>query len=247
MRDRGDRRVSRLRQPICWMAIMCTVWGMGVVQAVAHQRDFPFTYDWFQPSPGEKEIEPGTHWRPGGGSFEQQIEFEYGVNRRFMVAPYLVFNRAAGQELRYSAFKVETRWQLGNFADGRILPGLYLEYEQPSGEAGEMEGKVILSRYDRSGGDLSLNLVTEQTLKSGIPIRATYSFGYARPLGASRFRPRAGLECVRDIDEGRVDIGPVLGFSPGGATWMVAGCGFPVSHGNRGGPDLRLLMEYEWR
>jgi len=214
--------------------------------AHSHERDFPFTYDWMQPSQGEKEIELQSRYRTDGSSFEQQLEFEYGISSRFMVAPYVVFNRQRDDSLRYSAFKIEARYQPGSYATGKILPGFYAEYEKPSGEHGEVEGKIILSRYDRAGGDLSVNLITERALESDARSRYTYSFGYARPLSSGRYRARLGVEAVRDIDDGRVNAGPTLAFSPASKTWAVVGYGFPVNQAGRNSGVLRFLLEYEW-
>src|SRR5688572_29537114 len=70
--------------------------AMGIMRchpAEAHRRDFPFTVDWKQPSKGEKELELHTRYRGRNNSLQQQIEFEYGITDRWMVAPYLVFEK----------------------------------------------------------------------------------------------------------------------------------------------------------
>jgi hypothetical protein len=223
---------------------------LGASGASAHRRDFPVTYDWHQPLKGEKEIESHTDYRWSDKTWEQQLEFEYGVTSRFMVAPYLVYAKEPGGSLRYDAFKLETRYQLGNEATGKVLPGLYLEFEKPKGEKLEIEGKIILSTFTDRGEDWSLNLVTERSTEHGAKQLYTYSAGYARPLGHGRSAPRGGFELVRDIDDGRLNFGPVFGIAPRvqGTASMAAliGYGFPLDHrgGNKG--ELRLLVEYEW-
>ena len=234
-----------------WLRLVSRCLGVaaGLVAASpgaqAHRRDFPFTYDWFQAARGEKEIELQSLYLAQDDTFQQQVEFEYGVTDRFMLAPYLVFERGDGEGWHYDAFKLESRYQLGTYQPGRILPGLYLEYEKPHDEAAEIEGKLILSRYNRDGGDLSLNLITERSLESSATSRYTYSFGYSRPL-LNRFRLRGGGEWIRNLDDGRVNAGPVLGFAPASQTFVTAGYGFPVNHSGENGGEIRLLLEYEW-
>jgi hypothetical protein len=219
-----------------------TAW---IAPAQAHRRDFPFTYDWHQPAKGEKEIESHTDFRRSDGFVQQAMEFEYGITDRFMLAPYIQYEKDRGEGLHYDSWKVESRYQLGKFRRGKILPGLYAEYEKPKDEKAELEFKVILSRYDKRGGDLSLNLITEHSLESGAAWEKEYSFGYARPLGHSRYEPRVGFEWIHHITDRRINAGPTLAFAPTQNTWLVGGLAFPLtSRGNR--VEYRLLAEYEW-
>src|SRR4028119_2195792 len=90
-------------------SVLGGVWGGP--EAQAHRRDFPYTYDWMQPSKGEKELELKSRYRGRNNSFRQEIEFEYGITDRFMIAPYLEFQKQAGDSnLRYTAAKLETRY-----------------------------------------------------------------------------------------------------------------------------------------
>ena len=99
-------------------------------------------------------------------TFEQELE--YRISDRLAIAPYIVFERKWGGQLKYHEWKVESRYQLGKYKTGLILPELYLEYAQERGEKGEKElqAKVILSRYDKNGGNMSLNLIAERVLNS---------------------------------------------------------------------------------
>jgi hypothetical protein len=220
---------------------------LGSQEAQAHRRDFPFTYDWKQPSKGEKEIELKSRYRGRNDSFRQELEFEYGITDRWMIAPYLEFEKEAGGSLEYTAWKLESRYQFGKFKTGKILPGVYLEYINPKDEKDEVEAKLILSRYDRHGGDLSLNLIAERSLEDGSKWEKEYSFGYARPIGKNRYDTRAGFEWIHYLEDKYINAGPVFGFAPTGNTWVVAGYAFPIkgrNDGNRG--EFRLIAEYEW-
>ena len=228
------------------IALVVLSGGLSNEDAQAHRRDFPFTYDWMQPSQGEKEIEPQTLYRRGDHAFEQQIEFEYGFTDRFMIAPYVVLEKGSGGSLKYAAWKLESRYQLGQYKEGKILTGLYMEAEKPKGEKLEVEGKLIFSRYDKQGGNLSLNLIGEKSLESGSNLLTTFSMGYARPLGKGSHDRRGGFELMRDLDDKHISAGPVFGMELGRHVNFVAGYGFPITKRNVNKGELRLLAEYEW-
>ena len=229
--------------------------GIFAEEAEASRRDFPYTYDWRQPVKGEKEIELKSRYRGRNSSFQQQVEFEYGVSDRLMISPYLVFEKeGAGDAFKFTEWKLESRYQLGEYKTGVVLPGLYLEYVGVKDGADEVEGKLILSRYGKDGSDLSFNYVVERELKSGAEFENAYSVGYARPLGKrgdtkgflAKRNVRAGAEWIHNLSSGRINAGPVLGFAPTDKTWIVAGWALPVN--SRGGnkSELRLIAAYEW-
>ena len=212
-------------------------------QAQPHRRDFPFTYDWYQPGKGEKELELKSRHRGRDASFQQQIEFEYGISDRLMIAPYVVFERGRGENLRYAEVKLESRYQLGKFKTNRVLPSLYLEYARPRRGASVVEGKLILSRFNKRGDDLSLNLIAERELESGAKIERQYSIGYARDLGKKG--ARIGGEWIHNLADKRINAGPTIAFSATKDIWLVTGYAFAITkRDNRG--EFRLNLEYEW-
>jgi len=229
--------------PSLTVSIIAALVWFASVPAFAHRRDFPVTYDWFQASPGERELEVSSLYHTSDNSVQHQLEFEYGVTNRFMVAPNLVYAHGAGEGLHLEAMKLETRYQLGTFAVNRVLPGLYLEYEKPSHETSEIEGKIILSRYDGRGGDLSFNGVVERTMTGGASSRFAYSFGYAVPVGHAL---RGGAEVYKNIDDGRVNGGPTVAFSPACNWWVVTAVGLPLTHTDGYGANLHLTTEFEF-
>lgn len=213
--------------------------------AQAHRRDFPYTNDWRQPSKGEKEFEVKTSYRGRDNQVVQQFELEYGVTERFMVAPYVFFAKNTGDKnLRYTGFKLETRYQLGEFKRNAVLPGLYLEYVNEKGGKHELEGKLILSRYSKKDEDFSFNYIVERELENGAEFENKYSLGYARPLGKGG--TRIGAEWIHNLSSGRINAGPTFGFEPFKDIWVVAGAALPVN--SRGGnrTELRFLAEYEF-
>jgi len=222
--------------------------GVGTRPARASERDFPFTYDWLQAFKGEREIALHSRYRARGRVFTQLVEFEYGVTNRFAIAPYVEFEREGSGRLRYEAAKLEARYQLGAYRFGRILPGLYLEYEQPREGKGEIEAKIILSRYDKDGGDLSLNLILARELEAGANYEKGLSLGYVRPLGSatSRARVRGGFEYLQDFESGRINAGPVISFSPSADSRIVAGYAPAINRKNDNKDEFRLVAEYHW-
>jgi hypothetical protein len=219
--------------------------------AQAHRRDFPFTYDWQQPSQGEREIETHSNYSRADHTFEQQVEFEYGLTNRFMLAPYINYTHEPGGHLRYSGFQLESRYQFGKYRTNKILAGAYLEFEKPRDESWEVEPKLILSRYSAKGENISLNLTGERSLNNtDTKWRKAYSFGYARGLGKSKLDFRGGFECVRNLDNRAVDLGPVLSFAPyqseKNAFFICAGYGFPVNKRSENKGQARVLAEFEF-
>ena len=240
-------RQSVVKKAVAGVVMLGLAGGfLGGHEAQAHRRDFPYTYDWKQPSKGEKEIELKSRYRGRDNSFRQELEFEYGVTDRFTIAPYLEFMKEAGGNLEYTAWKLETRYQLDEFATGKILPGLYLEYIGTKDGPDEIEGKLILSRFSKREENISFNYIVERPLENGAEFENAYSFGYARPLGKNRYGTRGGVEWIHNLTSGRINAGPVFGFAPTDNTWIVTGYAFPVNgrEGNRG--EFRLIAEYEW-
>ena len=239
--------VSVVRKAVAGATALGIMGGLiGSQEAQAHRRDFPYTYDWRQPIKGEKEIELKSRYRGRNNSFRQELEFEYGITNRWMIAPYLEFQKTAGSDLKYTAWKLETRYQLDEFEPGKVLPGLYAEYIGAKDAPDRVEGKLILSRYGKNGDDLSFNYVIEKPLSNGAQFENVYSFGYARPVGNNKWSTRAGMEWIHNLNSGRINAGPTIGFAPSDSTWVVAGYALPVNSrgGNKG--EFRLVAEYEW-
>ena len=229
---------SGVPMPLLWAALAMT----GSQPAEADVRDFPFTYEWYQNSKGERELAYHSAYLQQSNAYIHEIEFEYGVTSRFSVAPYIVFKHGNGRSLHYDGVKLETRYKLGNFKPNRVLAGLYLELEQANREAIELEGKLIFSQYDRHGGNISLNLILHRQFGSGDKLEPAYSFGIARSV---KDDVRGGVEWLHDINTGRINAGPVVSFNVGNIH-VATGYAFPVNRnaGNKG--ELRLLAEHHF-
>ena len=167
-----------------------------------------------------------------------------------MVAPYLVFNKGTGGGLDLSGYKLQTRYQLGEYKANKWLAGVYAEYIGNKGAEDAVEGKLILSRFTKSGANLSFNYIVEKELTGGAEFENVYSLGYARTVSnkgwMGRHDARGGVELIHDLTSGRINAGPVFGFAPSRNTWLLAGVALPLN--SRGGnrAEFRLLAEYEW-
>lgn len=209
--------------------------------AQASSRDFPFTYDWKQSAKGEKEIEIKTTY--SDGELETEIELEYGVSKRFMIAPYLVFGRERGEKFEYKAFQLEARYQLGNYKPNRVLTGLYAEYAKPKDGPASLETRLVLSRYGKNGDDFSCNLVLERAFQGG-ETEKTLSLGYVRPVGKSE--TKIGGEFIHNFNENQLKGGPVIAFAASKDIWMTAGYAFALNKRAENKDEIRLTAEYEW-
>jgi hypothetical protein len=212
--------------------------------ALADQRDFPFTYSWLQAAKGEKEIAYHTRYRKRDRTWQHQLELEYGVSERFSIAPYIVFEEGEGRKLHYAEWKLETRYQLGEYKTNTVLPGLYLEYAKPNEGKGEIEGKLILSHFDNRGRNLSFNYIVEREFEDDAETEQSYSFGYAVPYG--RKGMRLGAEFIHELNDGRSLLGPTIFVPFGSSTSFTAGYAFPLNgrEGNRA--EFRLFAQYHW-
>jgi len=226
------------------VALAVALFGLMPVCTRGDIRDFPFTYDWQQPARNEKELE--LHGAYFGASNLQvhQLEMEWGITDRFSAAPYVVFHNGGGRGFHLDAVKLETRYQLGTYASGRFLPGLYAEIEKAMDEPAELEAKLIVSRYDAAGNDLSFNYIVQRGL--GTDGVTTHAYSVAFAGSPRRSDARLGVELIHDLSTGRMNAGPTIGFRPIPSIWMVTGYALPINgrENNRG--EFRVIAEYQW-
>jgi len=223
--------------------IMITMFHLsGSRQADADVRDFPFTYEWYQNSKGERELAYHLEYLRNGNAFKHEFEFEYGITSRLSMAPYIVFKHGDGRGLHFDAVKLETRYQLGDYKPNRVLAGLYFEIEQAEREALELEGKLILSHYDRHGGNLSFNFILHRQFAGGENLEPSYSIGYARSIKGTI---RGGLEGIHDINSGRINAGPIINFNLGNIH-IATGYAFALNAVENNRAEFRILAEHHF-
>jgi hypothetical protein len=210
--------------------------------AQAHERYFTYTYDWFTPSRGEKELE--TWWtQRSGGEADGQIEFEYGITDRWLAAPYLLLQRRHGGEFRLDGWKLEQRYRFGDLAYHKFLPAAYFEVKKEHGDPYELEAKLITSYlFGHRNSVWSTNLIFERELKGGEKLEVGYATGVSLPV---KDRLRAGVELFGNWTKNEHFIGPTVGYKFAPDTKLLVTAGFKY-RGDEGGA-VRLIFEKEWR
>jgi hypothetical protein len=209
--------------------------------AKAHERYFTYTYDWFTPAKNEKELE--LWWtQEKGGVADGQIEFEYGVTNRYVIAPYLLLHREHGGDFSVEGWKLEQRYRFGNFGYNKFLPALYLEVKKENSEPYELEGKLITSYLFGRGWVWSTNFIFEGEVED----RAKVEFGYATGLSypvTDRFR--AGVELFGNWTEKEHFFGPTVSYRFRSDIKLLMTAGFRYQGEESGA--VRVIFEKEFR
>lgn len=204
----------------------------------ADQRYFTFTYDWNTPSKFEREFEVTyDHFRNGTGF--GQLEFEYGVSDRWMVAPYILFDQDHGKS-QIAGFQLEQRYRFGDFQYGRVLPAVYFEVHKENHSSYELEGKLIGSYMPNGDWIASGNFIVEQHVETGAKTEIEYAFGISRIY--SNFN--VGVETKGSFLENEHILGPCVGFVVGDR--MKVSLGAMKSFGKGDVSQVRLLFEKEF-
>ena len=74
----------------------CALSALCALPASADADRFAYGYSWFTPSKGEVEAEV-RHVQPTSGrTWQDSVSAEVGVTDRYMIEPYVVFNRSGG-------------------------------------------------------------------------------------------------------------------------------------------------------
>ncbi len=204
----------------------------------ADQRYFVFTYDWNTPSRFEREIEfTYDHFRDGGGF--GQLEFEYGITDRWLVAPYILFEQQGGKA-QIAGFQLEQRYRFGDFRYGRFLPAAYFEVHKENHSSYELEGKLIGSFMPNGDWIASGNLIVEQHVQSGAKTELGYALGISRIFSTLNL----GVETKGNFLENQHIFGPSIGFAVGDRAKVSLGAMKSFGKGNVS--ELRLLFEKEF-
>lgn len=211
---------------------------LAAVSAQADERFFAYTYGWFTPAQFERELEfTYDQFRHGDGF--GQIEFEYGVTDRWLVAPYLLFSHENGKT-ELAGWKLEQRYRFGNFAYGKLLPAVYFEVQRENGEPTELEGKLIGSYMPNRDWIASGNFIIEKKLETGAREEIGYSVGAARIFRTYSL----GLEAKGNFLENEHIFGPTVGLriGPGSKVLIAPALGYGKATESR----VRILFEHEF-
>ena len=219
------------------LTAICTLTALAAVTS-ADQRYFVLTYDWNTPSRFEREIEfTYDHFRNGTGL--GQLEFEYGVSDRWMVAPYMLFDQDHGKT-QVAGFQLEQRYRFGDFHYGRVLPAVYFEVHKENHSSYELEGKLIGSYMPNGDWIASGNLIVEQHVQTGAKTEIGYAVGISRIYS----NYNVGIETKGNFLANEHIFGPCVGFVVGDR--MKVSLGAMKSFGNGDASEVRLLFEKEF-
>jgi len=226
--------------------------------ALAHEREFTLSRDWFLPYKGESEIESRTFVDTSHGEWLQEFEYEYGVTDWFAVEPGIeIAEKPGSSEIEVEGVDLELRFHFGTFDYGKVLPALNVEYEHPSesDEADRGELKFILSMYGQDGQDFALNFNAGKELELEKESESEITFGYVRPFrevdatSTAYFRsePRWGAEAIHDFHEGHNALGPLFIYRPMKNLNLLGSYVFALNERDEGnGDQLRIIAEWEF-
>jgi hypothetical protein len=224
-----------------------------VAPAHAHKRNFSYTYEWFTPQRGERELELWGTFKNESREWVNQLELEYGVTDRWVVAPYLLFGGQPGDRYRFLGYKFEQRYRFGQFKERHVLPAVYLELNKEGpGEPHRLESKAIFSWY-RGPWAFSANAIAVKALEPGGKVEWEHACGLGRNVGRRWF---LGGEVWGSFADKEHFAGPVLAFDlkPTArhgvhndyTSRIVATAGTGLGNGRSKDYQFRLVWEVEW-
>lgn len=134
------------------------------VDSNADHRHYVWTYEYQIMEPGTSEFEQYTTFKTSdmadaanSTSTELNFELEAGMNKFFDFAIYQVFTQNPGSTLKYSGFKLRSRFKIGEKNMFFIDPLIYIEYKGVPGFSDhKFETKLILAK-DIGNFNISFN------------------------------------------------------------------------------------------
>lgn len=232
--------------------------ALFALPALAHEREFTQSRDWFLPYAGEHEIELRNFFDTTHGEYRGQLEYEYGVTSWFAVEPGIEIEEKEDGKYEVEGAELELRFHFLEFDYEKWLPAVNLEYEQPfedkDGEEPAVELKTVLSRYGEDGRDFTLNLNVGKQLSGPKEDESELTAGYIMPLEADAEPSagwhdglRAGIEVVDDFETHDLRVGPLFVYRATGHWNVLASYLFAVDDRDAGNFDqLTFIVEFEF-
>ncbi len=170
--------------------------------------------------------------------WRHQLELETGITDRWDVAVYGVARQIEGQDLRFEAVKLESRFALAAPGTWFVDPVVYVELQKTvlDDKPFSVEEKLILAK-DLGRLNVSANLAAEQEFANGeVEPEWSYALGSsfelvpAFRLGAEIFGDRAKQETTPGVErmESTAWAGPAASLAYG-RTWLVLAAGWGLN------------------
>lgn len=244
--------MNNVRSIISAVAGVTLAMGLFAVPAEAKKYVYsPIVHE------GEREVAYYLDWQETASGDEvvgHEVEFEFGIGPRDMLAFYVVYGNGAGEGtelLRYKAEWIRQLWEQGERAvDG----GIYLEYQindDPT-KADKVEFKPLLQK-DIGRITLTGNGIFEKQI--GENAKGGTELGYAAKIAYRKYRwgtpsieAFGGLGEIKNFkrpqDQGHI-LGPVIDFRVSRAVSLQLGALFGLTNGSE---DVRLKSQiaFEW-
>jgi len=194
--------------------------------------------------PGKAEIEQYTTFSSiDAGEFksntstELNFEAEIGMNKHFDFAVYQNFKQGIDGVLKYSGFKLRSRFLIGEKHQFWMDPLVYFEYKSnPDFSSQAIETKLILEK-DFGNFRLSLNPYFELEFKDEetefVPkyaIGATYKFGKLFNFGFESKGDKNGYYFGPTLSHGTENL------------WVALGSLYGISKIEEGKPEIQIRM-----
>ncbi len=211
--------------------------------ALADRRAFVWTYQYQTLMPGEAEFEQYTTLSTPHGNqferntaFEHQFELEVGMTPRFDFSVYQVFGQSAAGNYRYKAFKLRSRYRLGNETGDWLKPILYFEYKANQDfTAQEIEFKPIIGKQgEKYLMALNPKLAWE---KEG---EAEIGWGYS---GAMAYKLSKVMAVGAEISGGEDEtyFGPTISHGTE-HLWVSLGSAFLIGKADPGQSEVKIRL-----
>lgn len=215
------------------------------LEAHADRRSYVWTYEYKTVAKGEAELESyftlsssDIDSLEGNVDVEHQIELEVGMTDRFDFGIYQVFEQEAGDDggFRYKAFKLRSRYRLGEAAEYPLDTLFYLEYKGvPDFSENTLEAKVILAK-DVGRIHFAINPILELEHEDEWEVETEYAAGLSYGVYETM---RLGVE-AKGGEHGNY-LGPVISHGAENL-WVTLGSAFGLGDITGGKPEFQLRM-----
>jgi len=221
---------------------------LGVVGTVsdasADRRAYVWTYEYKTMIEGEAELESYSTFSTadrkhveGTMAVEQMVELEIGKTDRFDVSVYQVFKQDPGEGIRYTGFKLRSRYRFGEKGKYLLDPLLYAEYKgKPDFSEHGFELKLILAK-DIGRFNVAVNPILELEQEDDEwEVKPEYTLGLSYELLEVL---RCGLE-FKGSEYGHY-VGPVLSHGRDDL-WVAFGSAVDLADVKEGKPEFQLRV-----